>query len=65
MGLDRSISRAIVKFSEIEEIVRCLPGKDCGLCGAPTCATLAEDVVLGKTRIEACPYYRSRTEEPE
>ena len=31
-----------------------LPGLDCGSCGAPTCAALAEDVVRGKAAVNDC-----------
>ena len=29
------------------EIIKRLPGYDCGSCGSPTCATFAEDIVRG------------------
>jgi ArsR family metal-binding transcriptional regulator len=31
-----------------------LPGIDCGVCGAPTCQALAEDIVQGKGAISEC-----------
>jgi uncharacterized Fe-S cluster-containing protein len=30
--------------------------KDCGICGAPDCRTLADDVVRGFARVEDCPF---------
>ncbi|MCK7493482.1 MAG: hypothetical protein MZW92_20480 [Comamonadaceae bacterium] len=33
-----------------------LPGKDCGACGAPDCATLAEDVVRGEATLDDCVF---------
>jgi len=56
MRLDDDMSRAIEKLARIDRLVRDLPGKDCGMCGAPTCAALAEDVVLGRADIRSCPY---------
>jgi len=56
MGLSADVSQAIEKLSELEELAKSLPGKDCGLCGAPTCDALAEDVVMGRARKKACPY---------
>jgi len=56
MRLDDDMSRAIEKLSRIDQLVKELPGRDCGMCGAPTCVALAEDVVLGRTDITACPY---------
>ena len=56
MRLDDDMSRAIEKLSRIDHLVEKLPGKDCGMCGAPTCNALAEDIVLGRTDVTACPY---------
>ena len=46
LRLDPDMSKAIMKLGQIDEIARSLPGRNCGLCGAPTCAALAEDIVL-------------------
>lgn len=56
MRLDADPSKAILKYSEIDELTKSLPGKDCGMCGAPNCATLAEDIVLGRAFKEDCIY---------
>jgi anti-sigma regulatory factor (Ser/Thr protein kinase) len=56
MRLSADVSNAIVKLSEVEELTKNLPGKDCGLCGAPSCDALAEDVVMGRASRKACPY---------
>ncbi|MCR1899880.1 4Fe-4S binding protein [Irregularibacter muris] len=45
--LDEKIAVAIQKAEEIEKITRRLPGLDCGACGSPGCAALAEDIVKG------------------
>ena len=34
-----------------------LPGLDCGSCGAPTCKSLAEDIVRGEAVESDCVYY--------
>jgi serine/threonine-protein kinase RsbT len=52
--LDRDMAEAIRKLARIDELVRTLPGRDCGACGAPTCATFAEDVVMGRARAGDC-----------
>ena len=44
----------------MEEILAELPGLDCGSCGAPTCAALAEDVVRGKAAVNDCPVLMRR-----
>ena len=47
MRLDDDIVEAMRKLEQLEEIVRSLPGYDCGSCGSPTCRTFAEDIVRG------------------
>lgn len=47
MKLDDDIVEAMRKIEQMEEIVRRLPGYDCGSCGSPTCRTFAEDIVRG------------------
>ncbi|MEG0268929.1 MAG: [Fe-Fe] hydrogenase large subunit C-terminal domain-containing protein [Clostridia bacterium] len=47
MRLDEDIVEAMRKLEQLEEIVRSLPGYDCGSCGSPTCRTFAEDIVRG------------------
>lgn len=47
MKLDDDIVEAMRKMEQMEDIVRRLPGYDCGSCGSPTCRTFAEDIVRG------------------
>ena len=42
------------KRKEKEEIYESLPKIDCGVCGAPTCKTFAEDVVRGDAELADC-----------
>jgi len=58
--LDADISRAIEKLSEIEGVMKKLPGKDCGICGAPFCGVFAEDIVMGKADISECIYIKEK-----
>ncbi len=53
--LDESMPAAIRKLALIDELTRRLPGRDCGICGAPTCACRAEDIVLGRVAGKGCP----------
>ena len=55
LRLDPDMGTAIRKLAAIDARARALPGRDCGACGAPTCAAFAEDVVLGRTS-QACPH---------
>ncbi len=47
MKLDDDIMVAMQKLVKIEQLIKDLPGLDCGACGSPTCASLAEDIVQG------------------
>jgi ferredoxin len=42
------------RVKEAEAVQRALPGYDCGLCGAPTCAMLAHDVSAGEAAATDC-----------
>ena len=44
--LDSDRFAAMQKLFRVEEILKKLPGIDCGACGAPTCRCHAEDVVM-------------------
>jgi iron only hydrogenase large subunit-like protein len=54
--LDKDRNVAIQKLKSKEELIKRLPGTDCGVCGAPDCKTLAEDVVRGDAKLEDCIY---------
>ena len=54
LKLSEDMSEAIKMMDEIEKIDAMLPGLDCGSCGAPTCHSLAEDIVTGKAQKTDC-----------
>jgi hypothetical protein len=54
--LDADMAVAIRKLAQLDAETRALPGRDCGVCGAPTCAALAEDIVMGRATRALCPY---------
>ena len=54
--LDPDMGAAIRALGRIDELSRTLPGRDCGACGAPTCALLAEDLVTGRAGSSRCPF---------
>lgn len=54
LRLNEDLSVAIKMMDEIEKINEELPGLDCGSCGAPTCHSLAEDIVTGKAQKTDC-----------
>jgi anti-sigma regulatory factor (Ser/Thr protein kinase)/Fe-S-cluster-containing hydrogenase component 2 len=61
--LDADMGKAIEKLARMQEVIHSLPGRDCGACGAATCAALAEDVVMERAHIELCPYIAAERKE--
>jgi len=60
--LDEDISAAMKKMEQVHDIMDTLPYVDCGICGSPTCNTLAEDIVQGYAQIDQCIYMQKRME---
>ena len=58
--LDPDMAEAMRKLSLIDAKTHSLPGRDCGSCGAPSCAAFAEDIVLGRAFEEDCPYRENK-----
>lgn len=54
LNLDDDIGQALAKYDQMEQIVKRLPGLDCGACGAPDCESLAEDIVRGEATETDC-----------
>ena len=54
--LDADMGRAIGKLARIDAMTHTLPGRDCGACGAPSCAAFAEDVVMCRAAADGCPH---------
>ena len=54
ISLSSDRAEAMRMMGEIESITKCLPGIDCGSCGAPTCMAFAEDIVKNETNIDEC-----------
>ncbi|MGD8451740.1 MAG: [Fe-Fe] hydrogenase large subunit C-terminal domain-containing protein [Phycisphaerae bacterium] len=65
LRLDDDMAKAVQKLARIDRLARSLPGDDCGQCGAPTCAALAEDIVLGRADRDACPRGERKKEKAE
>jgi iron only hydrogenase large subunit-like protein len=58
--LDKDIAKAIEKRKRIQETYETLPQINCGACGAPTCLSFAEDVVLERAACEDCVVLTAR-----
>lgn len=56
MKLADNVSEALSRMKQMEELLKKLPGLDCGICGAPSCKALAEDVVRGYTSEQDCVF---------
>jgi len=56
LKLDEDMVKAMKKMDKISKINSYLPGIDCGACGAPTCRSLAEDVVQNKAHTSDCVF---------
>jgi anti-sigma regulatory factor (Ser/Thr protein kinase)/Na+-translocating ferredoxin:NAD+ oxidoreductase RNF subunit RnfB len=63
--LDPDMGRAIQKLGRLQTLTRSLPGRDCGACGAPTCAALAEDIVMERATVDLCPYIPCEKEDAD
>ena len=54
LSVSKDRSKAIRILGDIEELVKTLPGIDCGNCGAPSCRAFAEDVILENLELNNC-----------
>jgi len=54
MQLDKDVPAALEKMAKMEQLLKVLPGIDCGGCGSPGCRALAEDIVRGKAVLSRC-----------
>ena len=54
LAWDTDTSKALHKMENSRKILSSLPGIDCGLCGAPTCKALSEDVAKSEASIRQC-----------
>lgn len=52
------LRHAVAVKQQRDRLIALLPGKDCGACGAPDCATLADDIVRGQARLQDCVFVR-------
>ena len=54
--LGNTFKESLRMMSDVEKLTAMFPGLDCGSCGAPTCQTLAEDIVRGDATPNDCIY---------
>ncbi len=58
LSLDDDMSEALKKMEYVEVIMQILPNVDCGMCGTPSCLSLAEDIVRGIADIDQCIFMK-------
>jgi iron only hydrogenase large subunit-like protein len=59
--MESDISTSIKKMKQKQRILTKLPNKNCGICGAPTCETFAEDCAWGDADLTDCIFLRTGT----
>jgi Na+-translocating ferredoxin:NAD+ oxidoreductase RNF subunit RnfB len=58
-GIDaQDLRQVTARLQKRNELSAGLPGKNCAACGAPSCETLAGDVVDGLADVTDCPFAR-------
>jgi Fe-S-cluster-containing hydrogenase component 2 len=65
LKLDENIRVAMEKMKRVNELMEILPYVDCGICGSPTCKTLAEDIVRDEAELERCIFIQRILEQKE
>lgn len=63
MKLDENMSEAMKKMEKVNRIMQILPMVDCGICGAPSCQALAQDIVQGNGNIRHCIFIQKILEQ--
>jgi len=56
-NLGETMVESFARLNQVERLLKKLPGLDCGSCGAPTCKSLAEDIVRGEAAESDCVYF--------
>ncbi len=58
MKLADNVIKAMRMMTQLKEIEASLPGLDCGICGAPSCRALADDIVRGYAEEADCVLHK-------
>lgn len=53
--IGRNMAESMQGMAKVEQIMKGMPGLDCGLCGCPSCRSMAEDVVRRGMK-NRCPF---------
>lgn len=63
LKLDEDMAVAMKKMEKVNRLMCYLPGVDCGVCGAPSCRSLAEDIVQGEAAMSQCVFLQKNMEQ--
>lgn len=63
MKLDENMAEAMKKMEKVNRIMQLLPMVDCGICGAPSCQSLAQDIAQGYANINHCIFIQKILEQ--
>lgn len=63
MMLDENMSEAMKKMEKVNRLMQLLPMVDCGICGAPSCQALAQDIAQGKAHANQCIFIQKILEQ--
>lgn len=55
-GKDADLRERVARKKRATELLKALPGLNCGLCGAPSCKSHAEDASLSRAEIGECVF---------
>lgn len=61
MKLADNVGEAMERMARMKALLKTFPGLDCGICGAPSCKALAEDVVRGYGNENDCVFRTRET----
>ena len=62
ISLDPDFNKALEKMNKIKVLEKLLPQIDCGICGAPSCNALAEDIVCNGCKLTDCIFIQRNME---
>jgi len=63
LKLDENMAEAMKKMEKVNRIMQLLPMVDCGICGAPSCQALAQDIAQGEAGIQQCIFIQKIMEQ--
>jgi len=63
LKLDEDMAKAMLKMKRVNQLMCFLPGIDCGVCGSPSCLSLAEDVAQGNASVSQCVFLQKIMEQ--